>query len=44
MAKDLIKSLLVRDPQKRLNADQILDHPWMLGKDTPRIELPHVTT
>eukprot|EP00347_Sterkiella_histriomuscorum_P012353 403368920 len=43
MAKDLIRSLLVKDPQNRLTAEQILDHPWMVGKDTPRTELPLVT-
>lgn len=36
VAKDLIKSLLVRDPQARLNADQLLAHPWVIGEGTPR--------
>jgi len=36
VAKDLIKSLLVRDPSKRLNAEQLLAHPWVIGDGTPR--------
>lgn len=43
MAKELIKSLLVVDPSKRLNAQEILDHPWVSGDSTPRTELPNVT-
>lgn len=43
MAKDLIKSLLVVDPGARLNASQILEHPWIAGESTPRTELPNVT-
>lgn len=35
-AKDLIRSLLVRDPAKRLNADALLAHPWVIGEGTPR--------
>ena len=42
MAKELIKSLLVVDPSKRLNAQEILDHPWVSGDATPRTELPNV--
>lgn len=42
-AKDLIKSLLVPDPSKRLNADAILAHPWVTGTATPRVDLPNVT-
>lgn len=30
LAKDLISKLLVTDPDKRLDADEILEHPWML--------------
>eukprot|EP01016_Furgasonia_blochmanni_P007073 TRINITY_DN12834_c0_g1_i12.p1 TRINITY_DN12834_c0_g1~~TRINITY_DN12834_c0_g1_i12.p1 ORF type:complete len:379 (-),score=126.99 TRINITY_DN12834_c0_g1_i12:113-1249(-) len=41
-AKDLIKKLLVIDPKKRLNAEQILNHPWMVGQVTPRTALPEV--
>jgi serine/threonine protein kinase len=35
LAKDLISKLLVLDPDKRLIADEILEHPWMVesGKD-----------
>uniref|UniRef100_A0A5B7B5X0 non-specific serine/threonine protein kinase n=1 Tax=Davidia involucrata TaxID=16924 RepID=A0A5B7B5X0_DAVIN len=28
-AKDLVKSMLVRDPKKRLTAHQVLCHPWV---------------
>lgn len=41
-AKDLIKSLLVRDPKKRPDADQLLEHPWIRGITTPRVSLPNV--
>jgi calcium/calmodulin-dependent protein kinase-4 len=43
VAKDLIRSLLVRDPQKRLDAEQLLSHPWVIGEGTPRKQLPNVT-
>lgn len=43
VAKDLIKSLLVRDPAARLNAEQLLSHPWVIGEGTPRKQLPNVT-
>lgn len=33
LAKDLIAKLLVTDPDKRLTADEILEHPWMLESD-----------
>ncbi|KFY95234.1 hypothetical protein V498_03458 [Pseudogymnoascus sp. VKM F-4517 (FW-2822)] len=29
-AKDLIKRLLVLDPEKRIQLDQVLQHPWIL--------------
>lgn len=44
-AVDLVKHLLVRDPQKRYTANQVLDHPWInLQKALPRSQLatPHV--
>ena len=28
-ARDLLKGLLNKDPQKRLNCEQILNHPWL---------------
>lgn len=34
-AKNLIRSILVVDPAKRLTAEQILAHPWVYGEDTP---------
>merc|ERR1712098_461111 len=40
-AKDLILHLLVRDSAKRLDADQILDHPWILnGGPTTVLQTP----
>jgi len=43
LAKDLIKRILVVNPDKRLKADEILLHPWILGDKTPRITLPKAT-
>ena len=34
---------MVVDPAKRLNADGILKHPWIVGDVTPRKNLPSVT-
>lgn len=31
-AKDFIKQLLVKDPTKRLTADEALEHPWLKGE------------
>lgn len=42
MAKELISSILVVDPAKRLNAEQIMAHPWIQGENTPRNQLPNV--
>eukprot|EP00744_Colponema_vietnamica_P001930 GILI01003122.1.p1 GENE.GILI01003122.1~~GILI01003122.1.p1 ORF type:complete len:325 (+),score=117.91 GILI01003122.1:112-1086(+) len=42
-AKDLVRKLLVVDPARRLNADEILAHPWIKGEETPRDHLPNVT-
>ena len=42
MAKDLIRCLLVVNPQERLDADGIMAHPWVKGEGTPREELPQV--
>lgn len=39
----MIKKLLVVDPAKRLNAEGILKHPWIVGDVTPRKNLPTVT-
>jgi calcium-dependent protein kinase len=29
-AKDLVRRMLMRDPKKRLTAEQVLKHPWMV--------------
>eukprot|EP00743_Colponemidia_sp_Colp-15_P000268 GILK01000315.1.p1 GENE.GILK01000315.1~~GILK01000315.1.p1 ORF type:complete len:356 (-),score=65.20 GILK01000315.1:193-1176(-) len=39
LAKDLIRRLLVVDPAKRANAEEILSHVWICGEDTPRTPL-----
>lgn len=41
-AKDLIRAILVVDPQKRLNAEQILAHPWVYGDKAPIRTLENV--
>jgi calcium/calmodulin-dependent protein kinase I len=33
-AKDLIRKLLVRNPEDRLSADECLSHPWLKGEAT----------
>jgi calcium/calmodulin-dependent protein kinase I len=35
-AKDLISKLLVVDPKRRLSADEVLNHEWLIGKTTPK--------
>eukprot|EP01015_Nassula_variabilis_P017500 TRINITY_DN2767_c0_g1_i1.p1 TRINITY_DN2767_c0_g1~~TRINITY_DN2767_c0_g1_i1.p1 ORF type:complete len:309 (-),score=61.44 TRINITY_DN2767_c0_g1_i1:18-944(-) len=42
-AKDLIKKLMVVDHSKRLDANGILNHPWMQENVTPRSDLSGVT-
>ena len=44
MAKDLISKLLVVDPKKRLTAEEMLKHPWIMGEKTPRKGLPEVSS
>jgi hypothetical protein len=39
----LIRKLLCVDPAKRLKADEILAHPWIVGDITPRKNIPNVT-
>lgn len=34
LAKDLISKLLVADPDHRLTADEILEHPWITESAT----------
>lgn len=43
MAKDLIKKILVANPSERLTAEEIYNHPWVVGDKTPRNPLPMVT-
>lgn len=43
MAKDLIKKILTVEPSKRITAESILEHPWILGEKTPRKKLENVT-
>ena len=31
-AKDIIKNLLVLEPEGRMNCEQLLKHPWILGE------------
>lgn len=41
-AKDLIQHLLVKDSTKRLDADQLLSHPWIVhGGSSNSLETPH---
>lgn len=39
-AQDLISRLLTKDPISRLSAEEVLDHPWIQGKDVPSHPLP----
>jgi len=41
-AKNLIRDILVIDPSKRLNAEQILSHPWVMGDKAAVITLTNV--
>ena len=36
--------MLLVDPSKRLDANGVLNHPWMQDNVTPRTELSEVTT
>ncbi len=40
-AKDLIKKLLVVNPKNRLDADGIMNHPWITGKN-PEKHMPEI--
>ena len=39
MAKDIISKLLQVDPADRPTAEEILEHPWVKGEETPREQL-----
>jgi len=42
LAKDLIQHLLVKDSALRLDAGQVLDHPWIVnGGSTNSLDTPH---
>ena len=38
--KNLIKQLLVVDPNVRISCAKIMDHPWIVGKGNPQVKLP----
>lgn len=42
-AKNLIKAILVKDPQERLSAEKILAHPWVNGDKARSNVLKDVT-
>jgi len=37
-AKDLIRKMLIVDPAKRITAEEILKHPWILGIDQEPVD------
>eukprot|EP00742_Colponemidia_sp_Colp-10_P006479 GILJ01006941.1.p1 GENE.GILJ01006941.1~~GILJ01006941.1.p1 ORF type:complete len:563 (+),score=73.58 GILJ01006941.1:1062-2750(+) len=39
LAKDLVSHLLVKDVTQRYTADQVLNHPWIMGVNTPDMHL-----
>lgn len=44
-AQDLVSHLLVRDPQQRYTADQVLEHPWITMQDSlsaAQLATPHI--
>jgi len=41
-AKDFIQKLLVKDPNKRLNAEQCIQHPWMTQQHEETPKLPRL--
>lgn len=42
LAKDLITKILVADPKQRIDADGILNHPWIINQGNPDNNLPDV--
>ncbi|KAG8095114.1 hypothetical protein GUJ93_ZPchr0012g20793 [Zizania palustris] len=43
-AKDLVKGMLNPDPRRRLNAQQVLDHPWLQNiKKAPNVIAEHLS-
>ena len=41
-AKDLVLKLLVTDPKKRLTAEQVLAHKWVVGSNLPDVNLSSI--
>ena len=39
LAKDLISCLLVKDPSQRLNAEEVLQHPWVINGGNKEVHL-----
>ena len=39
LAKDLIKKILCKNPAERYNAEQILNHPWIIADGIPQVEI-----
>eukprot|EP01113_Clastostelium_recurvatum_P020307 TRINITY_DN240_c0_g1_i4.p1 TRINITY_DN240_c0_g1~~TRINITY_DN240_c0_g1_i4.p1 ORF type:complete len:319 (+),score=99.38 TRINITY_DN240_c0_g1_i4:435-1391(+) len=37
-AKHLIENLIVKNPEKRFTAEQVLEHPWIIGTDVSKLK------
>jgi calcium/calmodulin-dependent protein kinase I len=44
MAKDLIRRCLLVNPSERITASDMLKHPWILGENIPRNNMPDVAS
>lgn len=44
MAKDLVRRCLKVNPKERITAGEMLRHPWILGENTPRNNMPDVAS
>lgn len=42
MARDLVTSLLVLDPRRRLSSEQVLEHPWLVAAAAAPLALPPI--